>query len=185
MPPSLLGSGNLNDIETKFPNYEWPSTLKYYYLSTMGFHLFSFVQHGLSLARNDYMEMMLHHGATVLLYGLSYYCNRVESGAIIMFLHDWADIPTGFTRCFSETTFTNLSILNAVLMLVSWLYTRLIIFPQVIYATSLDTFEGRDNTFQYFTTTMLTCLLILHFYWFYVLFLAIKKYANHGKVVNM
>lgn len=40
MPASLLGNGDLNNLEAQFPNYQWPSTLKYYYLTTMGFHLY-------------------------------------------------------------------------------------------------------------------------------------------------
>lgn len=78
--------------------------------------------------------MMLHHGLTILLYGISYYMNRVESGAIIMFLHDWADIPTSLLQCFVETTYEKITIFSSVMMMLVWFYTRLIIFPQVIYA---------------------------------------------------
>lgn len=51
-----------------------------------------------------------------------------------MFLHDWADIFTSFTRCFVETTITPLAVLSAGGMAVSWAYTRLFVFPFVIYA---------------------------------------------------
>jgi hypothetical protein len=129
LPASLLGSGNLSDLESKFPYYKQPDTMKYFILSTMGFHLFSFVHHAVTKARNDYMEMMLHHAATILLYGLSYYCNRNESGAIVMFLHDWADVPCGFTRCFSETIYQAPTIFFGLVMAVLWFYTRLIVFP--------------------------------------------------------
>jgi hypothetical protein len=46
-----------------------------------------------------------------------------------MHLHDWADIPTQFVRCFTETEYVTPSIISAVLMTLSWFYTRLWIFP--------------------------------------------------------
>lgn len=129
IPPMLLGKGQLNQIDKQFPYYVWPDTLKYYYLGTMGFHLFSMIQHTAHKARNDFMEMALHHGSTLFLYALSYYLNRVECGAIIMYLHDWADIPCSFVRCFSETVFVAPALISAALMVVFWFYTRLIVFP--------------------------------------------------------
>jgi hypothetical protein len=175
LPASLLGSGNLSDLEKRFPYHKQPDNLKYYVLATMGFHLFSFVKHAVSKARNDYMEMMLHHAATVLLYGFSYYCNRNDTGAIVMFLHDWADIPCGFTRCFTETIYQGISIFFGLAMAVLWFYTRLIVFPQVINAALIDTFDGKHDMFRNFSGFMLVCLLILHTYWFYILAQCILK----------
>lgn len=91
--------------------------------------------------------MMLHHGATILLYGFSYYCNRVESGVIIMYLHDWADIPVALLRCFVETTFEKVVTFGAAFMILVWFHTRLFVFPQVIWATSVDVFDGNYPTF--------------------------------------
>ena len=152
--------------------------MKYYILSTMGFHLYSTVLHAFTKARNDYMEMMLHHGSTLLLYGFSYYVGRVEAGTIIMFLHDIADIPCGFVRCFSETIYSNVAILSAVAMMISWFYTRLLIFPQVIYWTYKDVYDGNYPLFSNFCLIMLCCLLVLHYYWFYVLYLTFKRYMT-------
>jgi ceramide synthetase len=103
--------------------------LKLYFLGTMGLHLNSMVMHVKHKARNDFMEMFLHHGVTLLLYGLSYYLNRIECGLIIMYLHDWADIPCSFVRCFSETVFSNITIISAVSMVILWFYSRLYVFP--------------------------------------------------------
>ena len=151
----------------------------------MGFHLYSLIHHMTTKARNDFMEMILHHGSTIFLYGLSYYFNRVESGALIMFLHDIADIPCSFARCYSETVFILPSLLSAVGMVVSWFYTRLIVFPQVIYYTYVDVSKGQYSTFLYFTSMMLVCLLILHYYWFYLLLTHFTRYLKKGKIDDM
>lgn len=44
--------------------------------------------------RHDYMEMMLHHIVTMFLYGFSYLVNMTLGGAVVMYLHDIADIFT-------------------------------------------------------------------------------------------
>lgn len=151
----------------------------------MGFHLYSLIIHTTNKARNDFMEMTLHHGSTLFLYGLSYYSNRLESGAIIMYLHDWADIPCSFVRCFTETVFVIPVIISAAGMLILWFYTRLIVFPFTIYYTYVDVSNGEFPIFKYFTGSMLVCLLILHYYWFYVLLMSINKYVSKGKVEDL
>lgn len=185
MPGLLLGSGSLSDIEKQYPYYKWPDTLKYYYLGTMGFHLYSLIHHASHKARNDFMEMTLHHGSTLFLYFLSYSINRVEAGAIIMFLHDWADIPCSFVRCFTETTFVFPALISAIGMVILWFYTRLIVFPMIIYSTFHDLYEGSFLFSLYFSHIMLICLLILHYYWFYVLILSFSKYIKKGQVVDL
>ena len=99
----------------------------------MGFHVYSMLKHIFHKARNDYIEMCLHHGGTVFLYGVSYYLNRIECGLIIMHLHDFADIFTGFVRSFTETTFHNMSLISGISMIISWIYSRIFVYPFVWY----------------------------------------------------
>lgn len=143
IPPALFGSGRLEDIETKFPYSGFPPMFRYYYLGTMGFHFYSTVLHTIHKARNDFWEMVLHHGATLFLYGVSYYLYRWECGAIIMYLHDWADVPTSIIKCFSETIYVKINIFGITLMALLWMYTRLYLFPYVIYyVLSVEIYDG-------------------------------------------
>lgn len=132
------------------------------------------------------MEMFLHHGATLFLYGTSYYLNRVECGLIIMFLHDWADIPTAAVRCWTETKYTNIAVASAVSMAVVWLYSRLFIFPQIIYQIMhVEVYEGQFPIVLQFCGFMLIALQVLHFYWFYVLYLSFAKYFKKGQIDDL
>ena len=88
--------------------------------------------------RNDYIEMVLHHCVTIFLYAFSYLCNFSVAGAIIMFLHDIADCFTSGVQCFTETTFDKLSIFSAIGMTITWFYTRVIVFPFIIYYTGYE-----------------------------------------------
>lgn len=111
----------------------------------MGYHVHQFFSHAMYPARNDFVEMMLHHVVTLFLYGISYLANMTLGGAVVMFLHDWADIFTSFVRCFTETTLTPLSVVSALGMTISWFYTRLYVFPQLIYIGTIanaDIFQG-------------------------------------------
>lgn len=133
-PPELLGQGSLSNLTASFPHHEfkYPLGVKYYYLITLGYHLASFIEHAMSEARNDFVEMYLHHLLTIYLYSYSYLMHRTPEGAIIMHLHDFADVPTQLVRCFVETTFVPAAVFGAVSMLISWGYTRLYVFPFII-----------------------------------------------------
>ena len=99
----------------------------------MGYHVHQLIMHAVHPARNDFVEMFLHHVVTLMLYGFSYMTNMTTAGAIIMFLHDWADLFTSMARCFSETTIKPMMAFSGVGMVLSWAYTRLYIFPYIIY----------------------------------------------------
>lgn len=94
LPPCLGGKGDLSRVLDNYPLVKWPDGLRTYYLFTMGYHLHMLLHHMIDHVRHDYMEMMLHHIATMILYGVSYMINMTLSGAVIMYLHDIADIFT-------------------------------------------------------------------------------------------
>jgi hypothetical protein len=94
LPRSLLGVGDLSHVHDNYPLVEWPAGLRTYYLFTMGYHLQCLLHHMSDHVRHDYMEMMLHHIVTMFLYGFSYLVNMTLGGAVVMYLHDIADIFT-------------------------------------------------------------------------------------------
>ena len=94
LPASLLGVGDLSNVHKNYPRVPRPVGLKTYYLATMGYHLHMLLHHVKDHVRHDYMEMMLHHLVTMFLYGLSYLTNITLGGAVIMYLHDIADVFT-------------------------------------------------------------------------------------------
>lgn len=102
-------------------------------MGSQGYHLYSLIKHVCSPIRNDFVEMLLHHVLTITLYTESYMCYQTQFGSVIMFMHDWADLPTMMVRIFVETSHTNIASFFAVLMALTWGYSRLVIFPQIIY----------------------------------------------------
>jgi len=111
--------------------------VKMYYLITLGYHInstraiiWSWYN---NKNRNDWIEMLLHHMLTVALYMFSYMLMLIKIGSLIMFLHDWADIWTPFCKIFVETTYKKMTVFGAAVCWFVWVYSRLIVFPQIIY----------------------------------------------------
>jgi hypothetical protein len=171
LSPLLLGGGDMSRIIESYPVVPYTQGFRYYYLATMGYHLYQTALHMSHPARNDFVEMFLHHVVTILLYGGSYMCNFTRAGASIMFLHDIADIFSSFVRCYTETNILSLLLVSVAGMTLSWAYTRLFVFPYMIYHSLINYSEDRASAYRgnQFLVALLSVLLVLHYYWFYVL----------------
>ncbi|POM73068.1 Hypothetical protein PHPALM_10118, partial [Phytophthora palmivora] len=91
-PPSLGGKGKVIksfDVLSDAPS----SALKYYFMVQLGYHLHSLLfMVFFSPIRNDFIEMLLHHVATIILIGGSYLANYTAFGALVVFTHDLGDV---------------------------------------------------------------------------------------------
>ena len=79
---------------------------------------------------------MLHHLVTIYLYVFSY-MNNLFIGGVVTYLHSIADLVLSFSRIFAETTFKKTALSAFLFAQVAWIYTRIIIFPQLIYAVAI------------------------------------------------
>ena len=131
--------------------------------------------------------MFLHHCVTLVLYGASYLLNMTPGGAVIMYLHDWADIFTSIVRCFTETTILPMTLVGITGMATSWAWTRLIIFPQAIYASCFkyDIYKGAGFMSAHFIGFLLSILFLLHVHWFIIMCKSINKYITKGKAEDL
>ena len=143
--------------------------------------------------------MTLHHLLTIGLYVFSYLMGFAKIGSLIMFLHDWVDIWSPFAKIFVETPYDILTAIGAILTWTIWIYSRLYVFPQIVYygvlvypiqmlypnykTDPID--EAKFNNFNFFVLSLglfLTFLIVLHIYWIHMLSGAIWKFASKGTV---
>lgn len=114
--------------------------------------------------------MFLHHFVTVVLIYFSHLVNCGSIGQIIVFLHYIADIFVAAGKCFNELPGLLLPASMLVMTLLSWGWTRLIVFPQVIYSCMIVDLEqfniGLSKKNQYFMIFFLIVLQILHWFWY-------------------
>jgi hypothetical protein len=95
-PPSLGGKGDVIKSFDTLSDAPSPA-LKYYFMVQLGYHLHSLLHMVcFSPIRNDFIEMLLHHVATIILIGGSYLANYSAFGALVVFTHDLGDV-TGCT----------------------------------------------------------------------------------------
>mmetsp|Transcript_29990 Transcript_29990/g.21743 ORF Transcript_29990/g.21743 Transcript_29990/m.21743 type:complete len:133 (+) Transcript_29990:589-987(+) len=130
---------------------------------------------------NDFEEMLLHHICTIILYGGCIVINNFVAGCCIMFLHDISDIFVALVKMVSETEASDYSALCMVFTLLSWAYFRVLSFPVIIYQlhsnwTFPDEIMTYGNVLKYTVTFFLSCLVLLHVYWLYLMLQMIVHY---------
>jgi len=175
--------------------------MKFYYLASLGYHMMSTFKHMYDswfLVKKDFLEMLLHHILTMGLFMFSYMINLTKVGSLVMFLHDIADVPIALLKSVIETTFKKAIIpIGSGWLPIAWFYTRLWVFPQLIYHCFLVhpipmifpnmNLEGhRDALLSHihpmilFHALFLSCLFLLHIYWFSQLVKGIYKSLRSG-----
>ena len=133
MPKMLGGSGDYINCFNGAPYVKHAANLKEYYLLVTGYHLAQLIVHGLGTKRNDFVEMFLHHIATIYLMFGSYMFNCWECGAIIAFLHDFSDAFGHFTKFSVNLIFKKTTVFIFSMCMVIWFWTRCLTFPYMIY----------------------------------------------------
>jgi hypothetical protein len=98
MPYLLGGKGSLDQALFVDVFINHAPGLKEYILITMGYHFNGLVTTINGESRSDFCEMNLHHIVAVSAYAGAYILNLWELGAIIMFLHDIADISSNLVK---------------------------------------------------------------------------------------
>ena len=140
--------------------------MKLYYMVSLGWHIEAFFKMVfIDIRRPDFIEMSLHHLVTIYLVGGSYLINVWEIGATIQIVHDIADIFVGLTRGFSETNSKIGQYINAIGLLISWGYTRIIVFAWVIFMAHTTKLNVGSRFVQPYFIYGLVSLWFMNVWW--------------------
>lgn len=174
-PAELGGKGDVkkcwfngSPYQSQMPNQQ------FYYLIQLSYHLHSLVFQIYLSHREDFWEMALHHTVTIALIFGSYVMGEQRVGTLVLIVHDIGDVTSYLVKFMVDTDFTKTTLSFYGLLLATWGYTRLYVYPAVIIATiSNDAPEScvGGNTNITIFKGLLWCLFGLHCYW-YTLFLA-------------
>lgn len=93
--------------------------------------------------------MMFHHLVTVFLFGGSIYLNFIGIGSVVAYIHDVSDFVCGVLKIFAETKYDNATRISYVVLMLLWIYTRLIFFPLAVYFHDYSSLQGDALTFHY------------------------------------
>ena len=185
MPKLLGGSGTYSKAFDGFPYKEHAPGLKYYYLVLMGYHLGALISHFVTSKKNDFIEMGLHHILAVQLYGGSYILNLWEQGAIVVLIHDLSDITISICRALSQTIYQHLAAVLFISNMAVWVYTRMVVFPYLIYTNFISDADFGWNLTLPTICALLSCLFLLHCYWFMLFCKMVTNYAKTGKTEDI
>ena len=185
-PPSLGGSGSIYNMFTDFPYITPPPLYRLYFTGSMGYHIGDLLHYAYSKKKpNDYLEMMLINLVTLYLYAFSYMTNTMI-GAVIAFTHGLADICVSLTRAWAESEYSKVTFYSFLSTIIVWFYTRLIVLPYIIYVATikLEVYALSpyvQPTFGF----LLTCLLCMHIYWFYIFSKMFFNYIYYGSTEDL
>eukprot|EP01105_Mastigella_eilhardi_P006175 TRINITY_DN17785_c0_g1_i1.p1 TRINITY_DN17785_c0_g1~~TRINITY_DN17785_c0_g1_i1.p1 ORF type:complete len:388 (-),score=116.67 TRINITY_DN17785_c0_g1_i1:50-1144(-) len=155
-----------------------PEVLTYYLLS-LGYALQSLVYLVCRKHRRDFLEMFLHHSLEISLIAYSYLYGYMRIGTLVLAVHDVGDVFINITRCTNEARYIKSTMVLFAMLLASWVYFRLYLFPVHVISSSLwegineivyrvGDPDGLSGSGYYFFNGMLIALLVLHVFWFFM-----------------
>jgi len=139
----------------------------------------------MGLKKSDFVEMTLHHLVTLLLYGSSYLLNMQEIGSTIAFIHDIGDVIINVSKMLSETLLWKYAAIPHASNIIVWGYTRLLVFPWVIYTYVILPTDHDHTIIKRNLATFLCILVVLHTYWYWLIFQIIIHYIKKGETKDL
>jgi len=160
-------------------------------LTTMAYRIAEMYHHAFVKNRmNDFEEMLLHHTCCIVLYGGCILINNYVAGCVIMLLHDISDITAAMVKITAESEYYKYAAHCMALNLVAWIYYRVICFPIIIYQmhmnwTFVPEMQLYGNFLRWVVTIFLSCLVILHVYWIYLMISMVFHYLKTGQAEDV
>lgn len=176
---SLLGiyvvhdENYIHDSSHFFTNHPEDHQLKQeyyvYYIAEMAFYCSLLISQFYDIKRKDFVEMFVHHIATVMLISGSYITNFTEIGAVVMLVHDISDVFLEFAKMSKYAKLETATTVAFILLSVAFIVTRLVILPFFVIRSII--FDGMVilkpfNGFLKILFCSVVLLQVLHLYWF-------------------
>lgn len=162
--------------------------LEFYYQVELGCYLHQLFW--TEVSRSDAVEMILHHVTTILLIILSYLTNFTRVGAVILLLHDSADVFLESAKIFNYTSKAkgngwakHICDLLFVLFSCTFFITRLVIYPKFIISSVVfeaPTYFGTEWVGFWVFAGLLITLQALHIFWFYLIARMVYRLITTG-----
>ncbi|GMH26201.1 hypothetical protein Nepgr_028044 [Nepenthes gracilis] len=176
-----------------WPDQKIKLKLKGLYLFAAGFYCYSiFALVFWETRRSDFGVSMGHHVATLILIVLSYICRFARVGSVVLALHDASDVFLEVGKMSKYGGAEALASLSFILFVLSWILLRLTYYPfWVLWSTSYEVVLTLDKEkhpvegpiYYYLFNTLLYCLLVLHIYWWVLIYrMLVKQIQARGQL---
>ncbi|XP_061381989.1 ceramide synthase 5 [Danaus plexippus] len=150
-----------------YPHQGLTPDIWWYYMISAAFYWSLTISQFWDVRRKDFWQMFVHHIATILLLSFSWVCNLHRIGTLVLLLHDCADIFVEAVKAAKYAGYQKLCDSLFVGLIVTWISTRVGIFPfYIIWSTSIRAPMLLPMFPAYYIFNSLLCLLlILHIVW--------------------
>ncbi|MBA0592846.1 hypothetical protein Gorai_009815 [Gossypium raimondii] len=185
-----------------WPDQKIKLKLKGLYMYAAGFYTYSiFALIFWETRRSDFGVLMGHHFATVTLVVLSYiFRYALETltlifgrvGSVVLAIHDASDVFLEIGKMSKYCGAEKLASIAFIIFVLSWILLRLIYFPfWVLWSTSYEVVQTLDKEKHpvvgpicyYLFNTLLFCLLVLHIYWWVLMYrMLVNQIQAGGKI---
>jgi hypothetical protein len=208
--------GGTMSLYTGFPHDPVTPSMTWYYLLQAGYNvdaLISLLQISFQIiffpkqsafpisigwsntVRGDFNEMLAHHFVTNALVFLSSKFCQTRVGSMVFWIHDISDVPVDLCKLANFVKWKISTVVMFLLLLVAWLYCRLLVLPftiwRSIYLEAWGCVYGDEEMNVYFYTfqpaflLLLGILILLHFVWFSMFIKMLIILATKGETHDM
>lgn len=153
----------------------------WYYMVELGYYGSCLIYQFFDVKRKDFAQMFIHHVCTVMLIGISFTASMSRIGTCIMLLHDFSDIFLEATKMSKYTHSSNCANIFFVVFAVTFFISRILIFPsKLVYSTFVETVGVVYGFPILINGAFLTCLYLLHLFWFSLIVKIIVQFSKEG-----
>ncbi|KAF2321401.1 hypothetical protein GH714_040991 [Hevea brasiliensis] len=160
--------------------------LKALYMYAAGFYTYSiFALIFWETRRSDFGVSMSHHVATVILIVLSYIFRFARVGSVVLAIHDASDILLEIGKCPNIVALKGWLALHLLFLFCLGSYCASFTFHSgpLEYKTVDKSKHPVDGPIYYCFNTLLYCLLVLHIYWWVLIFrMLVKQIQARGQI---
>lgn len=153
---------------------------KFYYMFFTAYYI---VDLGYLWTATDPKMLIVHHGATLTMIGLSLILNVQVIGLCVMLLHDIVDVPLYIGKVCTYLGFTTVQDASLLIMAVLYTWLRMGNYPMIIFNGFSNGFDEKPlhERIYWFEGVLLFVLMFCHIYWFSKIVKAAIRMVRVGK----
>jgi hypothetical protein len=177
-----LTFGNVREMFVGFPSEPEPIFVLYYSTS-FAFYTSELLSLFVETKRSDFMEYVVHHIATIILFVMSWGGRDHPMGSYVIFLHDASDI---FLSLAKSLHYVNMEVaVNScfAVFIAGFMLFRFYCLPTVLVGCFYISPVMRKAAVNFYVLAMLLffVLQLLHVFWFYLILRIILRLFNGVK----
>lgn len=163
--------GHFEKLMETWPVYSVPNEMRFTYFVELSWYIVGIVLLFLDFRRKDFIAMLIHHVATIVMISFSWHVGGVRVGVVVIILHNISDVFLHLAKILNYMDLSVLSHLGLVAFALSFFVLRLVCFPMLIWETikGVPMFVDGMITGWGLIIWLKILLVPLHAYWFLII----------------